>query len=74
MTARPVIFLCALILSGCALVNGKAGQQQALAVLVSCEPLQNGGRLPEPPPGYTCEQFAAEQYQQYSNDLKDAKQ
>lgn len=57
------------LLGGCALFTGEPGQQQAAAVLISCEPLQNGGRMPGP----GCEQEAAEQYRQYSNDLKDAR-
>ena len=69
-----VVFLLVTLLTGCALFSGAPGQQQAAAVLISCEPLQNGGRIPEPSAGHTCEQDAAEQYQQYSNDLKDAKQ
>ncbi len=51
------------------LVSGEPGQQQAAAVLISCEPMQNGGRIPRP----NCERDVAEKYQQYSNDLKDAK-
>lgn len=61
--------LMATLLGGCALFSGEPGQQQAAAVLISCEPLQNGGRIPGP----NCEQEAAEQYRQYSNDLKDAR-
>jgi len=58
--------------AGCALVDGEPGQQESLAVLVSCEPLQNGGRLPAPAAGQTCEQEAAQWYRDYANDLKDA--
>ena len=67
------VFAVTALLPGCALFNGAPGQQQAAAVLISCDPLQNGGHIPDPPAGRTCEQDAAERYQQYSNDLKDAR-
>lgn len=70
----PVTLLCvSLLLPGCALFVGEPGQQQAAAVLVACEPLQNGGRIPAPAAGQTCEQEAAQWYQDYSNDLKAVK-
>lgn len=70
----PTFALCTIPLAGCALFSGEPGQQQAAAVLISCEPLQNGGRMPSPAAGQTCEQDAAQWYQDYSNDLRDARQ
>ena len=70
MSKYPVIAISALLVVACAPFTGKLGEHQAAAVLMSCDPLQNGGHISEPKGGQSCEQRAAENYQQYVNDMK----
>ena len=70
---KPVCAMAlALLLNGCAMFDGKPGQHEAIAVLVWCNPLTNGGRVPQDGGGRTCEQDVAEQYPDYARDLEEA--
>ncbi len=66
------LLLLGALLTGCAWFEGEPGQHESIAVLVWCNPLTNGGHVPQDGGGRTCEQDVAEQYPDYARDLEEA--